>query len=425
MRVSRVSIAVIGCGMLCLGSFVGSSAKAATLSINSTPSGATVEINGLITGKTPYTGQYPGGYFHKTHTVFGSRLEHPLVVRVSMDGYASQQITVTEGPFTWHSFNGRSEGDYWLIKTDHFDVVLEPLAKIFTGEPEIRGAKTDANEAEVELPIQDIASRADPAIVRVEGNLKRGTGFFITDTGLIATNKHVVSDQLNLFVLTRSEQRLPARVVYVDPEKDLAILKVDGSGFAHLPLATIDSVRRGETVVAIGDPGGGFADTLTSGVVSGVGSERAFGSGTWIQTDATINPGNSGGPLLDTHGRVIGITTLSRIRNEAGENVSAMNFALSAENLIRVLKQFYPEAGEAPKVAAQAGFGSVNVSSDPAGADIYLDGQFVGNTPSLLHLAAGPHKIQIQSGKTKSWERDLTVLKDSEITVHAALEPRN
>ncbi|HEV2617592.1 MAG TPA: trypsin-like peptidase domain-containing protein [Candidatus Acidoferrales bacterium] len=422
MRVWRPSIPVAGFALLCLGF----SANAATLSITSQPSGATVEINGLIVGNTPYTAQYPGGYFHKTHTVFGSRLEHPIIVRISMDRYASQQITITEGPFTWHSFNGHSEGNYWLIKTDRVEVILEPLAKIFTGEPEIRNAKADSSETSVELPIEEIARRANPAIVRVEGNLKRGTGFFITDTGLIATNKHVVSDQSSLFVLTRSKERLAARVVYVDSDKDLAIIKVDGQGFAHLPLATIDSVHRGETVVAIGDPGRGFAETLTRGVVSGVGTERAFGNGTWIQTDATINPGNSGGPLLDTYGRVIGITTLSRIRNDADESVSGMNFALSAENLIRVLKQFYPDAGVPSKTAAQAReFGSVNVSSDPAGADIYLDGQFVGNTPSLLHLAAGPHKIKIQSGKTKSWERDLTVLKDSEVTVHAELEPQN
>ena len=418
MPASKIAVAA-AFGVLCL---VSSSACAATLSINSTPSGATVEINGLITGKTPYIAQYPGGYFHKTHTVFGARLEHPIVVRISMDGYASQQITVTEGPFTWHSFNGRSEGNYWLIKTNHFQVILEPIAEIFTGKPEVRDAKADANEPSAELPIQTIAIRANPAIVRVEGNLKRGTGFFITDTGLIATNKHVVSEQSNLFVLTRSEQRLPARVVYVDSDKDLAIIKVDGSGFPHLPLAAIDSVHRGETVVAIGDPGGGFADTLTSGVVSGVGADRTLGSGTWIQTDATINFGNSGGPLLDTYGRVVGITTLSRVQNGVGENVSGMNFALSAENLIRVLKRFYPETGMSPKTAQRDGFGSVNVSSDPAGADIYLDGEFVGNTPSQLHLSAGAHKIRIQSENTKSWERNLNVLKDSEVTVHAKLE---
>jgi len=142
MHGSKIAVAATF-GVLCL---LNSSARAATLSISSTPSGATVEINGLITGKTPYTVQYPGGYFHKTHTVFGSRLEHPIVVRISMDGYASQQITVTEGPFTWHSFNGRSEGNYWLIKTDHFQAILEPIARIFTGEPEIHSAKADANE---------------------------------------------------------------------------------------------------------------------------------------------------------------------------------------------------------------------------------------------------------------------------------------
>src|SRR6185437_5432415 len=145
---------------------------------------------------------------------------------------------------------------------------------------------------------------------------------------------------------------------------DLAIIKVDGSGFAHLRLAAIDSVHRGETVVAIGDPGGGFADTLTSGVVSGVGADRTLGSGTWIQTDATINFGNSGGPLLDTYGRVVGITTLSRVQNGVGENVSGMNFALSAENPIQVLKRFYPEADTPPKNAQEDGFGSVNVTSD-------------------------------------------------------------
>lgn len=103
-----------------------------------------------------------------------------------------------------------------------------------------------------------------------------------------------------------------------------------------------------------------------------------------------------------------------------------MNFDLSAENLISVLKRCYPEAGTPPKTETQdGGSGSVNVSSDPVRADIYLDGQFVCNTPSLLHLAADPHKIRIESGKTKPWERDLTVLKDSEVTVHATLGAQN
>lgn len=401
--------------------------RADTLTITSTPAGATVEMNGVSVGKTPYTVSMPGAYFHKPHTSFGTRLEHAIVVRISLDGYTSAEMTITEGPYAWRSFLGRADGNYFLVKTNHFEVTLESTAKIFTGAPDIRTESADAAAAPTSTPLtaEAVASQANPAIVRIEGDLKRGTGFFVTDTGLIATNKHVVSEQSELYVVTHSKVRLPARVVYTDPDVDLAIVKVDGNNFPHLPLAAIDAVHRGETVIAIGDPGGGFADTLTRGVVSGIGADRSLGDGTWIQTDATVNPGNSGGPLLDEYGRVVGITAEKRVRNDSGEDVTGLNFALSAENLIRVLGRFYPETEEAKRPADAGGYGSVNVSSDPAGADIYLDGKFVGNTPSMLHLPAGAHKIQIQAAKTKSWERDLDVLKDSEITVHATLEAQN
>ncbi len=421
MHGSKIA-AAITLGVLCL---LGSSAHAATLSITSSPAGATVEMNGLITGKTPYSAQYPGGYFHKTHTVFGSRLEHPIVVRISMDGYVSQEITLTEGPFAWHSFNGRSEGNYWLIKTDHFEVILEPLTKIFTGRPEIASAASKTMAADAPLPAEQVVEATNPAIVRVEGINGWGTGFFITSTGLIATNKHVIADESILTAITSRNQRLPAHVVYADPDKDIALVKVEGSAFPHLTLTSIAAVQKGESVIAIGNPDGGLRDTVTRGVVSAIGRERELGSGTWIQTDAAINPGNSGGPLLDDRGNVVGINTLKGVRNRAGQEIQGLNFALSAQDLINVLKRFYPEADMSAKTAQEDGFGSVNVSSDPAGADIYLDGQFVGNTPSQLHLSAGAHKIRIQSENTKSWERNLNVLKDSEVTVRAKLESQN
>src|SRR5579863_174981 len=81
--------------------------RAESFNITSAPSGANVEIDGALVGTTPFHTDYPGGYFHKTHTVFGARLEHAMTLRISKDGYAAQQIIITDGPFEWLSVNGK------------------------------------------------------------------------------------------------------------------------------------------------------------------------------------------------------------------------------------------------------------------------------------------------------------------------------
>jgi hypothetical protein len=103
--------------------------RADNLTITSTPPGATIEIDGSSAGVTPYHIKYPGGYFHKPHSVFSERLEHSIKVRISMKGYAAKETTVTDGPFDWVSINGKHHGKYWLLLSDHFDIRLEPLAK--------------------------------------------------------------------------------------------------------------------------------------------------------------------------------------------------------------------------------------------------------------------------------------------------------
>ncbi len=153
--------------------------------------------------------------------------------------------------------------------------------------------------------------------------------------------------------------------------------------------------------------------------------ERKYGSGTWIQTDAAINPGNSGGPLLNAQGEVIGVNTLSAIEKQG------IFFAVSSKDLLTVLRQFYPEIGTAAasngpanQIPTNAELGKVNVSSTPDGADIIVDGKFVGNTPSLLKLTSGSHKISITLSGYKTWERELTVMKDSDVNIKAILEPQ-
>lgn len=139
--------------------------SAEKLTITSTPPGATVEINGIAVGTTPFEKDYPGGYFHRTHTSLGSRLEHPLVARLNLAGYATKEIPLTEGPMEWIALNGRKHGEYFLFKTDHFDVQLDSIAQTFTGE--VSGARNISAPAiaRPELSLEEIVSRSKPAVL--------------------------------------------------------------------------------------------------------------------------------------------------------------------------------------------------------------------------------------------------------------------
>lgn len=145
-----------------------------------------------------------------------------------------------------------------------------------------------------------------------------GTGFFIDPNGLIVTNRHVVSDKKASYrVYLADGQRYTATPVALDPLYDLAFLKIDAQGFPALSLGDSDAIRIGQTTVAIGNSAGRYSNSVTRGIVSGLGrtltaSDNQGKSSNLedvIQTDAGINLGNSGGPLLNSKGEVIGINT--------------------------------------------------------------------------------------------------------------------
>jgi PEGA domain len=229
MQPSRRHCICASLALLCL---LAPRTHAETLTITSSPAGATVEIDGLVAGTTPYETDYPGGYFHKTHTVFGARLEHSMMVRISKDGYLPRQITLTNGPFEWVAVTGHHHGSYFLIKARRFDVRLDPAP---------------------------VGSRAGP-----ETNGNDG----------------------------------PMRPAY-------AALKSEASPDHRDP---------------------------------------------------------------------------------------------------------------------HASSGSVTISSDPADAEIYVDGKFVGEAPSTIELPAGSHHVEVKSRGKRDWARDLDVLKDSQLTLHPVLE---
>ncbi len=407
-------------------------AAADTLKITSKPAGATVEINGVIEGATPFEKDYPGGYFHKTRTSMGARLEHGMIARVSLAGYVTKEIKMTEGPMNWISLNGRNRGEYWLLKSDHFEVELQPNGQVFTGGVTANLSSAGSVDLRPELPLEELVLRTKPAVVYLKGIEKSGTGFFVTETGVIATNAHVARGEESLQAILPDGGKLEAEVVYIDADLDIALAKVTGKDFPHLALADASTVRQGESVLAIGNPGEAMAFSVTKGIVSAVGKFPNAGPGTWIQTDAPINPGNSGGPLLNGRGEVIGINTQKLIK----KNVTGIGFALSATDLIEVLHKFYPssvpvveklssplrplESGRitAPKV----GEGKLTITQ-PEGAEIWVDSSHVGDIPSQFKLPAGTHVVVVRSKGHADWICFIKILDGSDVSLKPDLEP--
>ena len=138
-----------------------------------------------------------------------------------------------------------------------------------------------------------------------------GSGFIIRQDGYIATNNHVIDDAEKLEVRLKDGRKFPAKVVGTDDRTDVAILKIEGTGFPALELGDSDAVKVGQLVCAIGVPYN-LAYSFTAGWVSAKGRSNLTTTTyeDYIQTDAFINPGNSGGPLFDIDGRVIGMNTL-------------------------------------------------------------------------------------------------------------------
>lgn len=176
-----------------------------------------------------------------------------------------------------------------------------------------------------------------------ERQVGAGSGFFVGQRGLIMTNKHVVErDDVSYTAVTNDGKKYPAKVLARDPVNDLALVKIEGSGFPTLVLGDSSQVKLGQTVVAIGNALGEFRNTVSKGIISGLsrsitangalsGPEELSGL---IQTDAAINPGNSGGPLLSLTGDVIGINTA------VAGGAQNIGFALPVNLGKRVLEQY-------------------------------------------------------------------------------------
>ncbi len=175
-----------------------------------------------------------------------------------------------------------------------------------------------------------------------------GSGFIVDSNGLIITNQHVVSDENADYnvLLPDEKDPIPVEKIYRDKTNDIAIIKVNKINLPALKLGDSDKLKRGNLVIAIGNPFGDLTGTATVGYVTGLNRDVTAGSGFFgsvthyegvIQTDAAINPGNSGGPLLNSSGEVIGINFAT---TQGADNIS---FAIPINRLKARLELFEKE----------------------------------------------------------------------------------
>lgn len=165
-----------------------------------------------------------------------------------------------------------------------------------------------------------------------------GSGFIISESGLVLTNYHVVQKATDIEVRLLDNQRFKAKVVGQDPKTDVALLQLQGAkNLPSLELAASKDLKIGEWLIAIGNPLG-LTSTVTAGIASATGRRNVPLSGDmmyqdFIQTDASINPGNSGGPLINSRGRVVGINTAVSAEGQG------IGFAIPSDMVQQILPQ--------------------------------------------------------------------------------------
>ncbi|HEX2998174.1 MAG TPA: trypsin-like peptidase domain-containing protein [Anaerolineales bacterium] len=232
-----------------------------------------------------------------------------------------------------------------------------PVQQLFPADNQNPETTLPLNATDIETAITQSVEKVGPAVVTVVGTVSggmtifgpagdqtvSGTGFFITDSGYIVTNNHVVqgTQKVNIILSDGTEQT--ADIVGTDMFSDIAVLKTTGKVPAVTKLGNSDVLKPGESVIAIGSPLGNFKNTVTVGVVSATGRAIETMDGyqveDLIQTDAAINHGNSGGPLVNLAGEVIGINTLVVRNTNSGDVAEGLGFAIPVNTAQAVAQQ--------------------------------------------------------------------------------------
>ena len=213
-----------------------------------------------------------------------------------------------------------------------------------------------------------------------------GSGFIIDGSGFILTNAHVVEGATTIYVTLTDKREFKAKLIGSDPKTDVALVKIEATNLAKLPIGESSKVRVGEWVLAIGSPFG-FDNTVSAGIVSAKGREVNDSLTPFIQTDVAINPGNSGGPLINTRGEVIGIN--SQIYSKSG-GFMGISFAIPIDEAIRI--------SDILRTNGRVVRGRIGITITELNKELAESIGFTGTPRGVLVRALDPNAPAAQSG---------------------------
>lgn len=291
---------------------------------------------------------------------------------------------------------------------------LSSLDARLKGLEAVRGAQyvSGAGSPALPPPAYSVATAAaeavGPAVVGIAGEEDQrnqpfhfgrggGSGFFFDPDGYIATNEHVVQGKSKVKVVLAGGKTVEGRVVGTDSRTDLAVVKVEGSGYPAVRFGDSSQLQIGEPAIVIGNPLDlEFQRTVTAGIISGLNRNLVV-EGRWllevIQTDAAINPGNSGGPVVNARGEVIGVATA---KISLGD-VEGMGFAIPSNTARRVLADLVKRG----KVARP--WLGVSLSGATTGEGVTVEAVFPGAPAARAGVKPGDVILSLDGKKVNSY----------------------
>ncbi|MGH9768784.1 MAG: trypsin-like peptidase domain-containing protein [Blastocatellia bacterium] len=317
-----------------------------------------------------------------------------------------------------------------------------PQTQMATGARTVP-SETVASPAELSRAFVNVAKRVKPAVVHInilqnaspsarganprgfpqvpgvppqggQPRARRGTGsgVIVSPSGYILTNNHVAGGAYEIKVRLSDGRELTARRIGVDPETDLALIKVEAQNLPFAVLGDSSKLEQGEWVIALGSPFG-LEQTMTAGIVSATGREFGGAYDNYIQTDASINPGNSGGPLVNMNGEVVGINTMIYSRSGGSEGIG---FSVPS-NLAKKVQEQLLRNGR--MLRGYLGVGLQTVSPATAKSLGYEGGAMVGemseNSPAArAGLRGGDVIVEIDGKPVKSPKHLTEIVGDSQ-----------